>query len=494
MNAVRISADDNVAVAVCDIPAGAAVEAGGARVTALEPVAQGHKLALRGIEKGEDVIKYGCPIGRATRDIRAGEWVHTHNCATKLDGAAPAAIAFGAGKRLPPPAARRTFMGFRRADGRAAVRNEVWIVPTVGCVNDVARRLAADAQPLVGGSLGGVYAFCHPYGCSQLGDDLSDTQKILAALVRHPNAAGVLVVGLGCENNTMDSFKAVVGPTDARRVRFLVCQQEADELSAGAAQLRELTAYAKTFEREPIDCGELIVGLKCGGSDGLSGITANPAVGAVSDRLIAAGGSAILTEVPEMFGAEQLLFSRCADAEVYRKATDVIERFKRYFVSHGQTVYENPSPGNKQGGITTLEDKSLGCVQKGGTSPVRGVIGYAEQAAVRGLNILYGPGNDLVSSTALAAAGAHMILFTTGRGTPFGTFVPTLKIASNSELFRKKNNWCDYDAGGIAAGRTIEDTADGLFELILETAGGQLSKSERNGCREIAIFKNGVTL
>ena len=360
--------------------------------------------------------------------------------------------------------------------------------------NAIAQALVRENQHLTGGTVEGLYAFPHPFGCSQMGEDHALTRKLLAALARHPNAGGVLVLGLGCENLTMEQFQAELGPHDKNRVRFLVCQDVEDELAAGAALLKELADYAGTFRREPISASELVVGLKCGGSDGLSGITANPAVGRFSDRLIALGGSTVLTEVPEMFGAESILFDRCKDEAVFDKAVQMVEAFKRYFIRHGQVVYENPSPGNKAGGITTLEDKSCGCVQKGGSARIVDVLGYGEAVTRRGLNLLSGPGNDLVSTTALTAAGAHLILFTTGRGTPFGAPAPTVKISSNTALFQKKGSWIDFNAGTVAEGETLDAVGDRLLDLVLEAASGSPTKTELHGAREIAIFKDGVVL
>ena len=489
---IRINPRDNVAVALHPVAAGETLLVGGGAVTAAEEIPQGHKIALAAIAEGQPVVKYGFPIGHATADIAAGAWVHTHNMRTNLSGeeeysyepAVPAGDGVG-----PEP-----FMGFRRKDGRVAVRNEIWIIPTVGCVNDVAKKLAADSQDLVAGSVEGLYAFTHPYGCSQTGADHAQTRKLLAALARHPNAGAVLVLSLGCENLQHDQFVAELGDYDPERIKFLTCQDVEDEFAAGRALLEECAAYASQFKREPVPVSGLVIGMKCGGSDGLSGVTANPTVGVFSDMVIARGGSTVLTEVPEMFGAEGMLLSRCVSREVFDKAANMLNSFKDYFISHHETVYENPSPGNKKGGITTLEDKSCGCVQKGGSAPIADVIGYGDAVTAHGLNMLYGPGNDLVSATAMTAAGAHIILFTTGRGTPFGAPAPTIKIASNSQLAAKKSGWIDFDAGPVADGEPITEAAKRLFALVLRVAGGEQTKSEQMGFREIAIFKDGVTL
>jgi len=492
MKGIRIHPDDNVAVALEDIRKGETLTLDAVSVTAIEDIARGHKIALREIKEGEPVVKYGNPIGLAKADIPAGAWAHVHNVRTGLSESAD--YTYDHKVYAQPNVSPRTFMGYRREDGRAAVRNELWIIPTVGCVNSVAARLVQENQHLVKGSIDGLYTFAHPYGCSQMGGDHAQTRKLLAALVRHPNAGGVLVLSLGCENLTHDQFVEELGEWDDRRVKFLTCQQVEDEFEAGAKLLAELAEYASQFKREPLPASELVVGMKCGGSDGLSGITANPTVGRFSDRLTALGGSTVLTEVPEMFGAENILFSRCMDEEVFNKAVRMVNNFKEYFVSHGQVVYENPSPGNKAGGITTLEDKSCGCVQKGGSAQIVDVLEYAEPVRKKGLNLLSGPGNDLVSATDLTAAGAHIILFTTGRGTPFGAPAPTVKISTNTALFEKKGNWIDFNAGTVAQGEDLDHAGDRLLDFVLEIASGKKTHAEERGAREIAIFKDGVTL
>ena len=486
---IHIHPKDNVAVALKPIPAGAVFEG----VTAGMDIPQGHKMALRDIAPEEQIVKYGFPIGHAVQPIAAGEWVHTHNMKTNLSGQ----LEYGYHPKInsPAPQAPGSFQGYRRKNGQVGIRNEIWIIPTVGCVNDVAKALVRENQDLVSGSIDGLYTFPHPFGCSQTGADHAQTRKLLAALARHPNAGGVLVLSLGCENLTHEQFLQELGPYDENRVKFLTCQQVEDELEAGRALLKELASYAGQFQREPIPASELVVGMKCGGSDGLSGITANPTVGRFSDLLVAQGGSTVLTEVPEMFGAEGFLMDRCINEEVFGKAVNMINGFKDYFLRHNEVVYENPSPGNKAGGITTLEDKSCGCVQKGGSAPIMDVIGYGDQVVTKGLNMLYGPGNDLVSSTALTAAGAHLILFTTGRGTPFGAPAPTMKLATNTPLAQKKANCIDFNAGVVADGaRTLDEAAQDLMALVLEVASGKQTKAEEKGFREISIFKDGVVL
>lgn len=443
----------------------------------------GHKYALRALSAGENIIKYGNPIGHATCAISPGEHVHTHNMRTNLSDQIEYTYAPDFLPVVQQPA--KTFMGYIRKNGEVGIRNEIWIINTVGCVNKTARRLA---------DLTGAKCFEHPFGCSQLGDDQTKTQLILKGLVNHPNAAGVLVLGLGCENNNIGVFKNVLGQWDEERVKFLSTQDVEDEIAAGVALIQELQTYAAQFERTEIPVSRLKIGLKCGGSDGFSGIVANPLVGAFSDRMISMDGCCIMTEVPEMFGAEHLLMQRCPTRELFDKTVALINNFKDYFVRHGQVVYENPSPGNKAGGITTLEEKSLGCIQKGGLSPVVDVLDYGDMAQKSGLNLLNGPGNDIVAITNLTAAGAHLILFTTGRGTPVGAPVPTVKIASNAPLAQKKKNWIDVDASPVLDGVPMEQMVDLLMDEVVAIAGGKQTKSEENGYCEISIFKEGVVL
>ena len=493
MKVIKIHPLDNVAVALEDVQAGETLTLqSGESVTAVETVGRGHKIALREILKDTPVVKYGNPIGIASENILPGQWVHVHNVHTGLSEYADYVYEHQIFEL--PAVTPRTFQGYRRPDGKVAVRNELWIIPVVGCVNNVAAALVRENQHLVTGSIDGLYTFAHPFGCSQVGDDHAQTRKLLAALARHPNAGGVLILGLGCENLTQEQFKEELGEWDERRVKFLLCQQVEDERKAGAELLKELADYAGQFQRETLPAENLVVGLKCGGSDGLSGITANPTVGRFSDRLIALGGSTVLTEVPEMFGAENILFSRCADRTVFDRAVNMVNSFKQYFTAHGQTVYENPSPGNKAGGITTLEDKSCGCVQKGGSAQIMDVLRYGESVTKKGLSLLSAPGNDLVASTALTAAGVHMILFTTGRGTPFGAPVPTVKISTNTPLYERKGNWIDFNAGTVAQGESLDSAGERLLNFVLSVANGAQTASEKNGAREISIFKDGVVL
>ncbi len=490
---LKINQQDNVVVALQALKAGETIQVEGQTIPVLTDITAGHKIAVKAIAQGEQIIKYGFPIGTAAVNISAGEWVHTHNTKTRLGDL----LEYTYEPDLKPLTSvkPKTFQGYRRKDGKVGIRNEVWIVPTVGCVNSVAKRIEDECQEFLTPELDGIYSYSHPYGCSQLSQDLLNTQLALSGLIHHPNAAAVLVLGLGCENNNIDELKKVLGSYDSDRVKFLVSQDYEDEVEAAKAVVKELCVYAAQFKREPCSVESLTVGLKCGGSDGFSGITANPLVGAFSDLLIAQGGTAILTEVPEMFGAETILMNRCRDKAVFDKTVDLINNFKKYFMSYNQEIDSNPSPGNKAGGITTLEDKSLGCVQKGGTAQVNDVLSYGQPVCEKGLNLLQGPGNDLVASTALAISGAHLVLFTTGRGTPFGCPVPTVKISSNSGLAHKKSGWIDFDAGRLLAGEELPDLAEEFFDYILDIASGKKSaKSEAFDKRDLAIFKNGVTL
>lgn len=459
------------------------------------PVApRGHKIALRNIAKGESVVKYGFPIGRAMQDIAEGEWVHSHNLATALG--ANEEYTYNPSRNTPAVKTDPlTINGYLRSNGEIGIRNELWIVPTVGCVNGQANAIVERLRQEVDlTGIDDVRAFTHNYGCSQLGQDHANTRAALAALVRHPNAGGVLVLGLGCENNQMNRFREEIGAVDADRVKFLVAQDVEDEVETGFGLCRDIIERMRADRREPLPISRLKVGLKCGGSDGFSGITANPLVGRISDRLVSMGGTTVLTEVPEMFGAETILMDRAESRDVFDRIVGMITDFKDYFRSFGMPVYENPSPGNKAGGITTLEEKSLGCVQKGGISAVVDMLAYTCRATKPGLNLLTAPGNDLVAATALALSGCHMVLFTTGRGTPFGTCVPTMKISTNSQLASRKRNWVDFDAGILLENGDLEGIADSLMSKIVETANGSRLKHELAGAKEIAIFKSGVTL
>ena len=496
---LQIHPEDNVVVCLEPMAKGETITlSDGREVTAVEDVPAGHKMAVKNISNGDNVVKYGYAIGHSTEDITIGRWVHTHDIKTNLEGILEYKYTpdkEDIDKKIAKMGTKKgTFKGFVRANGKVGIRNEVWIIPTVGCVNNIATALANKANKLVKGSVEEVIAFTHNYGCSQTGDDQEHTRTILSDLINHPNAGGVLVLGLGCENSNIDVLKPYIGEVDESRVKFLVCQQSDDEMADGLRLLEEIIDNVSKDEREEVDCSKLIIGLKCGGSDGFSGITANPLVGRISDRIIEYGGTSILTEVPEMFGAETILMNRCKDEATFNDTVNMINGFKDYFTKQGEPIYENPSPGNKAGGITTLEDKSLGCTQKSGDYPVMNVMEYGDRTDVRGLNLLCAPGNDLCAATALASAGAQIVLFTTGRGTPFACPVPTMKIASNNTIADKKENWIDFRAGQILEGRTFDELTDELFDKILRTASGEKLKSEEAGFHDMAIWKRGVTL
>lgn len=493
LDVLRVHPHDDVWVALRDLAAGEMLRSAQGTLTAMVAVPKGHKLAARALAAGAPVHKYGWPIGLATRPIAVGEHVHTHNLSTALSAQETYRYTPSAPGAVREPVLGPTFLGFPRPDGRVGTRNELWVLCTVGCVAHTARRIAEVAGQRLKGRVDGVYALTHPFGCSQLGDDLSHTRHILAALASHPNAGGVLVVGLGCENNQLKALLEVtrIHPS---RLRSFNAQAVEDEVEEGVRALEELAGLLETDVRVPRPLSDLVLGLKCGGSDAFSGLTANPLVGRISSALAQAGGTPILTEIPEIFGAEHSLLARAADPAVFAEAAQLINDFKRYFTDAGQRVSENPSPGNQAGGITTLEEKSLGAVQKAGDAPLTQVLRYGQTIRRPGLALLEAPGNDAVSSTALAAAGATVLLFTTGRGTPLGFPAPTLKISSNSALAQAKPRWIDFDAGRLLGGVPMEALAQELLDLVVATASGRLTCAERNGERELAIWKTGVTL
>lgn len=491
---LKINPADNVVVAISDLKAGETITVDGHVITLKEDVPAGHKVTLKDFTQGENIIKYGYPIGHALTAVEQGHWINENQIKTNLAGLLdytynPVSV------DLNIPKKDLTFKGYRRKNGDVGIRNEVWIIPTVGCVNGIIGQLAeALRRETNGEGVDAIMAFPHNYGCSQLGDDHENTKKILRDMILHPNAGAVLIVSLGCENNQPDVFREFLGDYDTDRVKFMVTQKVGDEFEEGMKILRELYAKAKADVREDVPLSELRVGLKCGGSDGFSGITANPLLGMFSDFLVAQGGTSVLTEVPEMFGAETILMNRCRNKGLFEETVKLINDFKEYFLSHGEPVGENPSPGNKAGGISTLEDKALGCTQKCGKSYVEGVLPYGERLKVKGLNLLSAPGNDLVAATALASCGCHMVLFTTGRGTPFGTYVPTMKISTNSTLAKNKPGWIDFNAGVIVENESMEKTCERFIDYIIRVASGEFVNNEKKGYKEIAIFKTGVTL
>lgn len=494
---ILVHSGDDAAVACTDLKRGETCFVAGQRITLRDDIPFGHKAALREIEAGEPIMKYGSPIGHARCRIQIGDHIHTHNLKTNLEGRIAYAYQpdTAALSRFAHQDTHAVFEGYPRPDGWAGTRNELWIVPTVGCVNSTAVRLAAQAKAEFGGRFDDIRAYPHNMGCSQLGDDQATTMKLLAGLIHNPNAGGVLVLSLGCENNNLEVFRPYLGEIDESRVKFLVAQEAGNEYEAGMALLRELNEAVGGLPRQTLPASKLVIGLKCGGSDAFSGVTANPLCGRVCDRLIQAGGSCILTEVPELFGAEHLLMARCIDRPTFDQTVSLINTYKDYFTRHGQVIYENPSPGNKAGGISTLEEKSLGCVQKGGSAPVVGVLGYGDPVSRNGLHLLTGSGNDPVSCTNLTCSGATLLCFTTGRGNPFGAPVPTIKVASNSALAARKPHWIDFNAGPILDGADWDAMADAFFRHVLEVASGRITtRSEDNGYKEISIFRDGVIL
>ncbi|NLY45577.1 MAG: altronate dehydratase [Tissierella sp.] len=491
---LKINEFDNIIISLKDLKKGLIIQDGDQSIQLLQDVKPGHKIALANIEKGEDIIKYGYPIGQAKEKILEGDWVHTHNTKTNLEGTIeyrynPEFV------NIPKKEGPSKFMGYRRGNGRVGIRNEIVIVPTVGCINGIAEMMTKTfTNQIEADGVDDIRLYKHNYGCSQLGDDLENTRKILIDIVKHPNVGGALVIGLGCENNIIEEFIEHMGEFDKERIKFLKTQTVGDEIEEGVKLLKEIYETVKYDTREEVPISELKIGLKCGGSDGFSGITANPLLGELSDYLISHGGTSILTEVPEMFGAETILMDRAESEGVFEDIVSLINDFKEYFIRHNQPIYENPSPGNKEGGITTLEDKSLGCTQKGGKSTVVDVLAYGDPVRKNGLNLLNSPGNDLVSSTALGASGCHMVLFSTGRGTPFGSFIPTVKVSTNTPLFNLKPHWIDFNAGVLLEDVSMDELLDEFVNYIIEVASGKFTNNEKNEFKEMAIFKTGVTL
>lgn len=495
-NFIKLHDNDNVVIALKDLEAGFVIEVEGASLTLKQDVKQGHKISLVDISRGDDVVKYGFPIGHATIDIKVGSHVHTQNIKTNLGEQLDYEYTPELQAKMAVTSAREVQV-YHRKNGDIGIRNELWIIPTVGCINKMAQRVKdnflAEAGAMAA-NVDGVFVFEHSYGCSQMGDDHDTTKEILQNIVKHPNAGAVLVIGLGCENNQVAAFKKTLGKYDKERIRFMIAQEHEDEVEAGTKIVKDLYDILKQDRRSASPLKNLKIGLECGGSDGFSGITGNPLLGYFSDYLIAQGGTTVLTEVPEMFGAETILMNRCENEEVFNKTVRLINDFKQYYEDNNQVCYENPSPGNKDGGITTLEDKSLGCTQKAGTSNVVDVLFYTDRLKKNGLNLMQGPGNDLVATTALGAAGCHLVLFTTGRGTPYGGFIPTVKIATNTPLAQRKPHWIDYDAGKMLTAKTTEEVVQDFKDYVIDVCNGQWTNNEDKNYREIAIWKFGVTL
>lgn len=495
-NFIKLHDNDNVVIALKDLEAGFVIEVEGASITLKQDVKQGHKISLVDISRGDDVVKYGFPIGHATIDIKVGSHVHTQNIKTNLGEQLDYEYTPELQAKIAVTSAREVQV-YHRKNGDIGIRNELWIIPTVGCINKMAQRVKdnflAEAGAMAA-NVDGVFVFEHSYGCSQMGDDHDTTKEILQNIVKHPNAGAVLVIGLGCENNQVAAFKKTLGKYDKERIRFMIAQEHEDEVEAGTKIVKDLYDILKHDRRSASPLKNLRIGLECGGSDGFSGITGNPLLGYFSDYLIAQGGTTVLTEVPEMFGAETILMNRCENEEVFNKTVRLINDFKQYYEDNNQVCYENPSPGNKDGGITTLEDKSLGCTQKAGTSNVVDVLFYTDRLKKNGLNLMQGPGNDLVATTALGAAGCHLVLFTTGRGTPYGGFIPTVKIATNTPLAQRKPHWIDYDAGKMLTAKTTEEVVEDFTDYVIDVCNGQWTNNEDKNYREIAIWKFGVTL
>lgn len=493
---LRIHPDDDVAVALRDIEKNTEVEAAGRTYVALDDIPMGHKMALRDIHSGENILKYGSVIGHATADAPAGSWMHSHNVETNLDGL----LEYQYSPKFPETtydsAAPDTFLGYLRKDGKAATRNEIWVIPTVSCVNTLVRNIAEKANALVGGKCDGVFALPHNTGCSQMGEDQEMTKRILASIVHHPNAGGVLLVSLGCENVNLEKLLPVLGEYDSSRIRTMIAQDvPGDETAEGVRIIEEIAEFTALDKREELPVSKLVIGFKCGGSDAFSGITANPLCGTISEKITALGGTAVLTEVPEMFGAETYLMERADNAATFNKVVNMINGFKQYYLDHDQPVYDNPAPGNKKGGITTLEEKSLGCIQKGGRAVVTDTLEMGEPCSKPGLNLVTGPGNDSVSITNLLACGAQILLFTTGRGNPLGTAVPTLKIASNTRLYERKQSWFDFNAGLVLETGSMDDASNLLWKKMIGIASGEsLARNEERDYREIMVFKDGVIL
>lgn len=493
---MRVHPSDSVLVALQPLPSDMEIALDDKTFNLQEAIPAGHKFALQDIEAGKDIVKYGSAIGIATNKITRGSWVHTHTMKTRLSGIISYSYNPTPYTMSEPRNIRKTFLGYPRTTGSVGTRNEVWIIPTVSCVNHTTEVIAEAARRRFEDRCDGIYALPHNTGCSQLGEDARMSQHILKGIVQHPNAGGVLLVSLGCENNDLKHFMPLLDSIDEKRVRTMVTQEiQGDEIAHGLELIDEILQEMQHDARVETPVSKLALGLKCGGSDAFSGLTANPLVGSIADRLVACGGSGILTEVPEMFGAEHLLMNRADTEETFDKIVALINAFKQYYLDSNLPIYENPSPGNREGGITTLEEKSLGNIQKSGFSPIIDTLTYGESVKKPGINLLEGPGNDNVSITNMLASGAQMLLFTTGRGNPLSSMIPTIKIASNSRLAETKPNWIDFNAGSILEESSLSTTRDELWNHMLDIASGiEKTRSEIENYRAIMIFKKGVLL
>ncbi len=495
---LQLHPTDNVAVARVQVAAGEEIQLGPVVVRVSEPIAAGHKVAIRPIAAGEAILKYGQRIGLAGTHIDVGSWVHVHNVnAARLETEYEYC-----NELIEPskPAESRTFMGFRRADGKVGTRNYVALISTVNCSATTARYVAmelakSDLRDFP--NVDGVIPLVHKGGCafSFGGEDHQQLNRTLAGFARHPNIAARLILGLGCETAQAGHLQSdhglmqLGGPSASRSNGPLPMVLNIQEVGGvrktvdrAVGVLRDLLVQANDVRREPIPVSELLVGLECGGSDGASGITANPALGYASDLMVAHGGTAILSEIPEVYGAEQLLTRRSISREVADALLDRIHWWEDYAQRHHASIDNNPSYGNKQGGLTTIFEKSLGAVAKGGTSPLRAVYKYAEPVTERGFVLMDTPGYDPASVTGMVAGGAQVIVFTTGRGSCFGCKpAPTIKVATNTPMFNRMREDMDINAGTILEGATVEDVGREIFEMIIATASGRQTLSEAQG-------------
>ncbi len=501
---IRLNGRDNVIVLTKAFAAGTAPVGSGVPLSRLVP--SGHKIAVTDIALGEPVLKFGQIIGYASQPIAKGEQVHTHNCAMGAHdqnyriGDDFQAIDYVA------EASRRTFDGYRRSDGRAGTRNFIALCATVNCSATVVRHIAdhfnrsgaLDDYP----NVDGVIALAHGTGCGMAssGEGYEALQRVLWGHATHPNVGAAIFIGLGCEVMQIGRMKAMFGSSGEERFHGLTIQETGGTrktIAAGIEAIKKLLPAVNDIKRVPIPVSELVVGLQCGGSDGFSGITANPALGAATDILVKQGGTALLSETPEIYGAEQLLVRRAASQEVGEKLIARIRWWENYTAVNGGSMDNNPSPGNKAGGLTTILEKSLGAAAKGGTLALSGVLLYAEQVKERGFVFMDSPGYDPVSATGQIASGAQLVVFTTGRGSAFGSKpAPTIKLATNSAMYKMLDEDMDINCGDIIDGVSIEAKGEEIFEKMIEIASGRQSKSEALGLgdNEFVPWQIGATM